>query len=103
MYNKKQRIAALIGIVLLLALYLATLIGAIFNFDGKGHMFAACLFATIGVPILLWIYIAIYGKVTDKKTIADLFPKEDKGQQTEEAKGRVKDECSKRVGDKDEN
>jgi len=74
MYTKKQRIAALIGVGLLLLLYLATLLCAIFNFDGTGRMFAACLFASVAIPILLWLYIFLYGKVTKKKTIADLFP-----------------------------
>lgn len=72
MYNKKQRIAALIGIVLLVVLYLVTLLCAIFNFDGSGKLFKACLFATIAIPILLWIYIWLYGKMTGKHTIADL-------------------------------
>ncbi|MBR1692065.1 MAG: hypothetical protein IJ711_04745 [Lachnospiraceae bacterium] len=77
MYTKKQRIAALAGVIALLLLYAATLVCAVFNFDGTGRMFAACLLASIAIPILLWIYIAIYGKVTKRKTIADLFPQED--------------------------
>ena len=71
MYTKKQRIAAMIGIIFLVLLYLATFICAIFNFDGSGKMFRACLFATIAVPILLWVYIWLFGKITGKKTIAD--------------------------------
>ena len=43
---------------------------AIFDFDGKGQLFRACLFATIGVPILIWIYIWLYGVVTGKKTMS---------------------------------
>lgn len=77
MYTKKQRIAAMTGVVLLVLLYLATLLCAVFNFDGTGRMFAACMYATIGLPILLWIYIGLYGKVTHKKTMADLFPEKD--------------------------
>lgn len=74
MYSKKQRIAAIIGIVLLLLLYIVTLVAAIFNFDGKGKMFMVCLFATIVVPIMIWIYVWMYGKLTNKKTIATTFP-----------------------------
>lgn len=77
MYSKKQRIAALIGVIFLALLYLATLITAIFNFDGKGQMFQACLFATIAVPILIWVYIWLYGKLTNKHTMADLFDEVD--------------------------
>ena len=78
MYSKKQRIAAIIGIVLLVLLYIVTLIAAIFNFDGSGRLFQACLFATIGVPLLLWIYIWLYGKVKGKETIATVFPVQSK-------------------------
>ena len=68
--KKSVRIAALFGVILLVALYLLTLIFAIFDFDGKGQLFRACLFATIGVPILIWIYIWLYGVVTGKKTMS---------------------------------
>lgn len=56
MYSKKQRIAALCGIILLAGLYIFTLIAAIFNFDGTGNLLKASLFATVAVPILIWIY-----------------------------------------------
>lgn len=74
MYSKNQRRAALIGIILLLLLYVATFIAAVFNFDGSGNLFKACLFATIAMPILIWVYIGLYGAITKKKTIATLFP-----------------------------
>lgn len=77
MYSKNQRIAALIGIILLVGLYLATLICAIFNFDGTGRLFQACLFATIGVPLLIWIYIGLYGMLTKKHTMASLLDEKD--------------------------
>ena len=74
MYSKKQRYAALIGVILLALLLLATFITAIFNFDGEGKLFQAFLFATIAVPILIWVYIWLYGAVTKKRTIASVFP-----------------------------
>jgi amino acid permease len=70
MYSKKQRIAALCGIILLVALYLFTLIAAIFQFDATGNLLKACLFATIAVPILIWVYIWMYGVWTQKHTPA---------------------------------
>lgn len=76
MYRKGQRIAALLGILFLVLLYLATLVCAIFNFDGSGKLFQACLFATIAVPLLIWIYIFLYGKLTDRHTIASYESKE---------------------------
>lgn len=74
MYSKKQRRAALIGVILLVMLLLATFITAIFNFDGEGKLFKAFLFATIAVPILIWVYIWLYGVITKKRTIASVFP-----------------------------
>lgn len=60
MYSKKQRIAALCGIILLVGLYIFTLIAAIFNFDGTGNLLKVCLVATIVIPVLIWVYIWIY-------------------------------------------
>lgn len=71
MYSKKQRIAALIGIILLVALYIITLISALFSFPGSQKLFFISLFATIAVPILIWLYVWLYGKLTEKKTFAD--------------------------------
>lgn len=65
-YTKGQRIAALICVILLVLLYLITLLFAILDFDGSDRLFAVSLMATIGVPILLWIYIWVYGKFKGK-------------------------------------
>lgn len=77
MKKTHKQVAAIVCIVLLLLLYIATLIVAILDFPGSDRLFAACLGATIGIPILLWIYIAAYGKLTNKKSMADLFPDSD--------------------------
>ena len=74
MKKTPKQIAAIICIILLAFLYVATLVVAILDFPGSDKLFASCLVATIGIPILLWIYLALYGKLTNKKTIADLFP-----------------------------
>lgn len=74
MKRNGKRIAALICVILLVLLYVATLVVSILDFDGSGHLFASCIAATIVLPILLWIYIFLYGKLTQKETIADLFP-----------------------------
>ena len=69
-----KRIAALVCALLLVALYLFTFVCALLSFPNWHRLFAACLVATIGLPILLWIYIWIYGKVTDRRTIASFDP-----------------------------
>lgn len=75
--KKKERgkqIAAIIGIVLLVSMYLLSLIFAICSFPGADRLFMASLFATVIIPILIWVYIWIYGIATHKKTIASTFP-----------------------------
>lgn len=78
MENKKvkrhKQIAAIIGIVLLAGLYLVTLILALCRFEGASSLFMGALACTVVVPILIWIYIWLYGLLTRKKTIATLFP-----------------------------
>lgn len=94
MHTKKQRIMAWIGIVLLVILVIVTFLCAILDFEGSERMFAACLFASIGLPILIWIYIGLYGKVANKKTMADLFPEVDG---LEEARKTQEQEFADRV------
>lgn len=77
MKKTPKQITAIIGIALLLLLYIATLVIAILDFPGSDKLFAACLLATIAIPLLLWLYIGLYGKLVGKKTIADLFPESD--------------------------
>ncbi|MGN0432041.1 MAG: hypothetical protein ACI4EQ_06760 [Lachnospiraceae bacterium] len=75
-----KRIAALIAIILLAALYVVTLIVAIFDQSASGNLFKICLICTVVVPVLAWIFIWIYGQMTGKKTIADLNLMQDSGQ-----------------------
>lgn len=66
-----KQIAALICVGVLVCMYIITLVVACLDFTGSGRLFAACLVATIGLPILLWIYIWIYGKVKDRQDNSD--------------------------------
>ncbi|MCR5654303.1 MAG: hypothetical protein K6G07_01495 [Lachnospiraceae bacterium] len=72
MYTKKQRIMALVGVILLVILYLVTLISAIFAGSYTKTLFRVSLVLTVAVPILLWIYIWLYGRLKKQDTIADL-------------------------------
>lgn len=74
MKNKPKQIAAIICIILLVLLYVATLIVSILDFPGSDRLFGACIVATIGLPILLWLFIWVYGRYTNKSTIAEIFP-----------------------------
>ncbi len=77
-YKKPQRIAALICICLIAALYIANLVLALIDTDAARKMLRATLGLTIGLPILAWIYIWIIGHLTHKKTIADFHFFEDR-------------------------
>lgn len=73
--NKKwtsKRIVALIGVFLLLALYIGSLCISLFIPDKSSDMLLLCIFGTVAIPFLIWIYIWMYGKLTGKHTIADV-------------------------------
>ncbi len=65
-----KRIAALLCVILLLSLYVVTFIVACLDLGDSGRLFAGCLLATIAVPILLWIYIWLYGVYRDRHNMA---------------------------------
>ena len=62
MKKKPKQIAAIICIILLVLLYVATLVVSLLDFPGSDRLFAACLVATVGLPILLWIYIWVLAR-----------------------------------------
>lgn len=63
--KKIQQILAILGIVLLVGLYLTTLALAILGKDFF-PMFMASLFASMALPVLLWVYGFLY-KLVKKK------------------------------------
>ncbi len=69
---RPKQIAAWICIIALLGLSVATFIIGLLDFPGSDALFFACLAAMVFLPILLWIYIWLYGKVRDKHTIASI-------------------------------
>ena len=62
-----KQVAAMICVVLLVGMYVATLIVALLDFPGWDRLFQACLVATIDLPILLWIYIWLYQQIRERK------------------------------------
>ena len=67
-----KRICAILVIVFLLFIYIATLVVAIIWPENGGRLFAMCLFATAVVPIVAYIYIWVYTKITGNRTIASV-------------------------------
>lgn len=77
-----KQVVAIIGIGLLLLMYLAALIAAIVDNSASGRLFFVCLYATVVIPILIWVYTWLYGKLTGKRTFTDFAP--DKSDSDEE-------------------
>ena len=67
-----RRVAAVVGIVLLVAMYVVTLISALIGTPAAARLFRFSLGMTIAVPIFLWIFIWCIGKFTDKGSMASL-------------------------------
>ena len=65
-----KRIAALVCVILLVGLYVMTLIAAIFDKSESRSWFTICLIGTVVIPLLTWVYIWLYGLMTQKHTIA---------------------------------
>lgn len=70
--TSSKQVVAMAGVILLAAMYLITLVVAIFDQDSSGRLFQACLVGTIAIPLLIWVYIWMYGKLQGRHTIADL-------------------------------
>lgn len=62
--KKGKRILAILGVIFLAGLYLLTLIFAITDNSNSMNFFAASVFATIVIPVLIWAYTFIYKLVT---------------------------------------
>lgn len=71
MKKTTKQIAAIIAIVLLVSLSVASLVFACLDFPGSYELFRGFLIAAVFMPLLIWIYIFLYGKLTSKHTIAD--------------------------------
>ena len=63
---KGQRILAIIGVVCLVALYIVTLISAIFTTPGTKGLFMACVYSTVAIPIMIYGYMLVY-RILKKK------------------------------------
>ena len=78
MKNKMKRIGALVGVILLAGSIIATLVMAILGFTFESTIFMGLVVADICLPILLWVYIWLFGKITGKHTMASFDLMQDK-------------------------
>lgn len=68
-----KRVIALIGVILLVIMVIATLVVACLKFDGSDKVFKGLISCDIAIPILLWFYIYLYQRA--KKTDIELEEK----------------------------
>ncbi len=66
-----RQIVAMAGVILLVLMYVVTLILAVTDSSASGKFFALSLCATLVVPIILFLYSWMYGRITGKKIIGD--------------------------------
>ncbi len=69
---KAKRIAAIIGIVLILSMYLISFISSFFASEYTHGLFLASVFSTIVIPIMIWWYILIYKWMHKNDSSSDL-------------------------------
>ena len=58
--KKIKQILAILGCVLLVALYVSTLVFALIGSEDTMNLFCASVYATVVVPVLIWAYSLIY-------------------------------------------
>lgn len=63
------RVIALLGVILLVGMILATFVVACIKFEGSDRIFKGLLSCDIAIPILLWFYLYLYNRAskTDKE------------------------------------
>lgn len=74
-----KRIIALLGVVILVALYIITFVLAFLDHSDSMQMFKASIVATVIIPTLLWIYSYMYQlikKYSGKKQSEDSIESE---------------------------
>ena len=65
--KKLKRILALLVVVFLVSLYVATLVVSLIDSQQQGNMLKACIYSTVVIPIFLWGYALVYRVLKNKK------------------------------------
>lgn len=60
--KKFKRVLALLGVIILVGLYVATVLCAIFATENMMNMLMASIYASVIIPLLIWIYSFICNK-----------------------------------------
>lgn len=65
---KPKQIAALVCVFLLVGMYIGAFVVACLDLGDSGRLFAGCLVATIGMPILLWLLLWSFELLKKRQT-----------------------------------
>ena len=68
--KKFRQILAILGIILLVGMYIATIVCALSASENFMNMLMASIYATIVIPVLIWAITFIY-KLAKKEVIED--------------------------------
>ena len=96
-----KRVAAIIGIVLLVALYVVTFVSAFLGSEGAGRLFRFSLGMTIAVPIFLWIFIWCIGRFQNKRNMASLDILSSNPEEREKMEKAVQEAMAKKKSDQE--
>lgn len=66
-----RQIVAMTGVILLVLMYVITLILALTDNSATHNLFAMSLAGTLVIPIVIFLYSWMYGRLTGKKAIGD--------------------------------
>ncbi len=77
MKKSPKQIAAIIALIAIVALIIAYFVSALTATPESGNTFFAYFFAIIAIPILMWLFLFCYGRLTQKHTIAEYFPEDE--------------------------
>lgn len=72
-----KQIAAWVTIILLIILYLTALILSLFAKKIPENMWFMVISATVFVPIIMWVFVWLFGKLTGSQTFLDSKTDED--------------------------
>lgn len=71
-----RQVVAMAGVILLVFLYVATLILALVDDSASKRFFALSLCGTLVIPVVIFLYSWMYGRITGTKAIGDPEPAE---------------------------
>jgi amino acid permease len=64
--SKVKRIAAIIGLIFIVSMYLISFLSALFATEYSYSLFTASIFSTIVIPIMIYAFITVYKWVHKK-------------------------------------